>query len=190
MASRAIPAAPTKLGEYIEALIGLLGVNHPAALQRMRAVVGDRHARIVLDDEAVDVAFEHERLQVRPALGQSKTQGTIANVGATDSATVLDLLDGYLEAADSILDGRLRVSGAAEDVVRMLVAIEILLDASPRSPGLQALAFRFQRIRGERRTSPTPGTQGTWYPFPSQANEHELLARLDLLPEGLDTSPR
>ncbi len=40
------------------------------------------------------------------------------------------------------LDGRLCVSGVAEDVVRMFVAIEILLDASPRTPALQALACR------------------------------------------------
>jgi hypothetical protein len=184
-----LPAKPRTLGEYIEALISTLGAAQPAALARLREVVGDKEARIVLDDEAVDVVFEHDHLQVRTALNNAN-EGARANVGTTDSATVLDLLDGYLEVADSILDGRLRISGAPEDVIRMFVAIEILLDTSPRSPALQGLALTFRAERRERRASPTPATRRSWYPFACKANEYELLARLDLLPDALDTVRR
>jgi hypothetical protein len=178
---REIPAEPRTLGEYIRASIGVLGTEHPAALARMRAVVGGRQARIVLDDEAVEVSFLHDRLEVKPAGGGDDREGANANLGVTDSSTVLDLLDGYLEVTDAILDGRLRISGAPEDVVRMLVAIEILLDASPRTPALQALAVRLRSQR--RKGRPARGTGGSWYPFSCSGRERALLAQLDLLPE-------
>jgi hypothetical protein len=191
MSSAANPTLPGKawtLGEYIEALISALGSTHPSALARMREVVGDREARIVLDDEAVDVVFENRSLQVRPALTDANVEGTPTGMGITDSATVLDLLDGYIEVADSILDGRIRVFGSPEDVSRMFLAIEILLDMSSRTPALQALAFRFQTERRDRRASPLPATHGSWYPFGCQVNELELLARNDLLPDPPDRS--
>jgi len=172
------------LGEYIRALISVLGVEDPAALERMRAVVRGREARIVLDDEAVEVGFFHGPLQLRPVSGGENQEGATANLGVTDSRTVLDLLDGYLEVTDAILDGRLRIAGEAEDVVRMLVAIEILLDASPRSPALQALASRFQSARRKGEGSTARGERGSWYPFACGARERDLLSQLDLLPEA------
>jgi hypothetical protein len=191
MSSAVTPTTPGKLwtlGEYIRALITTLRDTHPSALTRMRGVVGDREARIVLDEEAVDVVFENGRLRVRPASADADVEGLHAGLGITDSATVLDLLDGYLEVADSILDGRLRVFGKPEDVLRMFLAIEILLDSSSRAPALQALALRFQTERRGRRPSPMPATHGSWYPFACQAHEHELLSRLDLLPDALQTA--
>ncbi len=193
MSSEPIPSLPTDpltLGDYISELIRVLGSAHPAALARMREVVGNRRARIVLDDEVVDVAFGPESLNIQPATNHANVEGAGASLdgeGATDSGTVLDLLDGYLEVTDAILDGRLHVFGVAEDVVRMFVAIEILLDASPRTPALQALAFKFQVNRRGRRGSPAPGTRGSWYPFACEGREHELLARLRLLPDASET---
>jgi hypothetical protein len=66
----------------------------------------------------------------------------------------------------------------------MFQAIEILLDASSRTPRLQALAARFQAERRapDRMMLPVRG-QSSWYPFPCSAREFELLGRLDLLPE-------
>ena len=177
-------AQPGGLGHYIRALIDVLGAEHPAALARMRAVVGDREASIVLDDEAVLVVFRQDRLEVKLDLSRDDREAATANLGVTDSGTVLDLLDGYLEVTDAILDGRLRISGTPEDVVRMLVAIEILLDASPRTPALQALASRFQSAQRKVKRSTTRGGGGSWYPFSSSARERHLLAQLDLLPEA------
>lgn len=168
-----------RLGEYIAALLDALGDANPAALSRMRRVVGERRARIILDDEAVDVFFDVGGLRVQTATDETEVNG----VGETDSATVLALLDGYLEVEAAILNGRLRVFGAPEDTTRMFAAIEILLDASPRTPTLQILAARFRRERREKRGLPVPDRRRvTWYPFGSRASEYELLAQLDLLP--------
>ncbi|MGW8319025.1 MAG: hypothetical protein ACWGPS_07225 [Candidatus Promineifilaceae bacterium] len=173
------PTSSMTLGEYIEALIDALGASNPAALARMRQVVGGRRARIVLDDEAVDISFEPAGLHVQAAAAETEVDG----IGQTDSRTVLALLGGYFEVADAILNGRLHVSGEPEDIMRMFVAIEILLDASPRTPALQALAARFQRERRERRSSAPDRRHVSWYPFSSDRDEMDLLARLDLLTE-------
>lgn len=178
------PAGLT-LGAYIAALIDALGDANPAALARMRQVVGERQARIGLDDEAVDIWFSADRLNILAADAATEVDG----LGTTNSATVLAMLDGYLEMADAILDGRLHVAGAPEQIIRMFLAIEILLDTSPRTPGLQTLADRFRRERRERRDrSLSAARRSSWYPFTSDASEHDLLARLNLLPE--DSSGR
>ena len=161
------------LAEYVGELVRRLGDADPAALERMRAVVDGRRARIVLDDEAVDVAFAGAELRVEPA-GEGAVDGT----GVTDRATTLELLDGYLEVTDAILDGRLDVTGGVDDVERMFGAIEILLDVAARAPALQDLAadYRADPCRAPRRSPPPPP------PARSGESERALLDRLGLLP--------
>jgi hypothetical protein len=172
---------PLTLGQYITALINALGATHPTMLARMRLIVGDRRARIILDDEAVEVVFSPEGLKVQPVPEKSEVSGE----GATDTATVLELLNGYLEVTDAILNGQLHVFGIAEDVVRMFIAIEILLDASPRTPALQDLASKLLSDRRDRSRVSTPGRErALWYPFSAEATEIELLDKLDLLPNA------
>jgi hypothetical protein len=176
-----LPPTPLTLSHYIAALISLLGAAQPSMLARMRLIVGDRRARIVLDDEAVEVAFDREGLKVLPMTGNPELSGE----GATDTATVLELLDGYLEVSDAILSGRLRVFGEAEDIIRMFMAIEILLDAAPRTPALQSLASKFRSDRREWRGPVVPEMDRvSWYPFSPDVSELELLDRLDLLPNS------
>ena len=172
--------APLSLRVFVAALIETLGEEHPAALARMKQIVEHRTAGISLDGEAVSVSFGPDGLRVESTDDITQLDGA----GATDSATVIDLLDGAIEVPDAILDGRLRVTGALEEIARMFQAIEILLDASPRTPRLQALAARFQSERRapDRMMLPVGG-QSSWYPFASSAGEFELLGRLDLLPE-------
>ena len=176
------PDGPLSLGEYVEALVASLGAADPAALARLRRVVGQRRARIVLDHSAIDVEFRDDRLVAGP-VGSGRVHGE----GATDRETVLDLLDGRLEVTDAILDGRLRVRGATDATVRMFTAIEILLDASPRTPALQALAAHFRRHPpSAARPEPTAGTpvrRTSWYPDERPPGEDALLARHDLLPD-------
>lgn len=180
-----LPPNPLTLSQYIAALISVLGAAHPSMLARMRLIVGDRRARIVLDDEAVEVAFDQEGLKVQPLIGNTELSGE----GATDTATVLELLNGYLEVSDAILSGRLRVFGEAEDIIRMFMAIEILLDAAPRTPALQSLAARFLNDRRSQRRPPTPdGARVSWYPFRGKTNELKLLEDLDLLPDSTQIS--
>jgi len=176
-----LPDVPLGLGGYIAGSIAALGAADPAALARMRHVVGRRRARIALDAETVDVTFVGEALSVRPAAG-----GRVHGEGSTDLATVLDLLDGHLEVTDAILDGRLAVRGATDALARMFTAIEILLDASPRVPSLQALAAHFRRhgrpAAGDQAASGTPARRTAWYPEERAAGEDALLAQHDLLP--------
>ena len=161
------------LAEYVGELIARLGAADPEALERMRAVVDGRRARIVLGDEAVDVRFAGDDLLVEPA-GAAPPDGT----GTTDRATTLELLDGYLEVTDAILDGRLDVTGTVDDVERMFLAIEILLDVAARAPALQDLAadYRADPCREPRRASPPP------LAVASPESERALLDRLGLLP--------
>ena len=174
-----LPTRPLSLGEYIAALIALLGEASPVALARLKLIVGDRRARISLDDESVEVVFDQDRLLVLPIGNDSELSGQ----GATDSAAVLGLLNGDLEVVDAVLSGRLRVVAETVDIGRIFSAIEIILDAAPRTPALQNLAARFQKERfqlvGRSRTA-SPLVE--WYPFSSSQEEIDLLASLDLLP--------
>jgi hypothetical protein len=154
-------------------MVARLGAADPAALARLRRVVGARRARIALDDEVIDVRWTAGGLQVTPA-GDAAVEGE----GATDRQTVLDLLDGHLEVHDAILDGRLAVTGGVDAVERMFLAIEILLDGGARTPAMQALADEF---RADPR-SPTRRPSSRHEPASASAAERELLARLGLLP--------
>jgi hypothetical protein len=170
---------PLTLAEYIAALIDELGRVHPTALARMRYVIGTRRARIALDNEAVEVRFEADRLAIAPAAADAAIDGS----GSTDSSTVLDILNGYLEVNQAILDGRLLVEGDVEDVHRIFIAIEILLDASARTPGLRQLASRFARERDTRDPHwVAQSDEDPWHPFVARTSESELLSRLGLLP--------
>jgi hypothetical protein len=167
-----------RLSGYIKNLIDALGAENPAALARMRTIVGSRKARIIVDRERADVWFSRGRLRV---LGSSAKRAVDGN-GQTDSRTVLDLLNGYLEVNEAILSGRLEVSGNATDVSRMFMAIDILLDASSRSPALQELARRFEAEHETRTARWIDPSQARGYNLFANRDEHRrLLARLDLL---------
>ena len=170
----------------MSALIAALGRADPAALARLQRIVRGRRARIRLDDEAVEIRFVRDTLVVEPATGLSPVDGT----GTTDRATVFDLMDGHLEVSDAISTGRLDVVAEVDAVAVMFAAIEILIDASSRSPDLQALAREFRERSGEppmRAVRPHPvavrPAEGV------AAHENALLARLDLLPDGGDARP-
>ena len=164
-------SASRSLAANVEALIAGVGEAEPSALGRLRSAVGARRARIQLGAEAVEIRFAGSELVVRPADAR-----LVHGEGVTDMATTLDLLDGYLEVTDAILDGRLEAKGDVEAVGRMFLAIEILIDVASRAPGLQDLAADFRSSHlGEKhvRASPTASVDRA---------ERLLLGRLDLLP--------
>jgi hypothetical protein len=158
-----------------------LGEADPAALERMRQIVGGRRARFRVDDEAVEIRFEPDGLRIEEPGGEP-----VDGEGETDRATVLDLLDGYLEVTDAILDGRLRVSGAVDEIARMFAAIEILLDGSARAPALQRLArdYRDDPAHEPPSAPRRRSRSGPWHPAGPDDAELRLLARLGLLPIG------
>jgi hypothetical protein len=170
----------------VSALIAALGRADPAALARLQRIVRGRRARIRLDDEAVEIRFIRDTLVVEPATGLSPVDGT----GTTDRATVFDLMDGHLEVSDAISTGRLDVVAGVDAVAVMFAAIEILIDASSRSPDLQALAREFRERSGEPpMRAVRPHSVAVRPAEGVAAHENALLARLDLLPDGGDARP-
>lgn len=178
MSTDAVPCR--SLGEYVAELLARLEAGEPAALARMREVVGARRARIALDAEVVEVAFTSAGWTVEPP----RPGGRVDGDGGSDRAATLALLDGWLEVTDALLDGAIEARGSLEDVSRMFQAIEILLDASTRVPALQELAGDYRRDpcraapthRRERpRRTPYP-------PDPIGEDESAVLRRLGLLP--------
>jgi hypothetical protein len=170
------------LAQYVEELVALLEMSEPRTADDLRRVVEGRIARINLDDTAVDVCFRGRALVVEEAPGSAPVSGG----GSTDSGTVLAVLNGYLEITEAVLDGRLEVYGEVEDVFRMFLAIEILLDGSSRIPSLQVLAntFRIKARRGRVRVKePASFRRESWYPTYELHGEEDMLGRLDLLPD-------
>jgi hypothetical protein len=180
MTARLTPHADGTLGGYVLALIDRLGAVSPVALARLRALVGERRARLTLGAETVELRFVGSRLTVAPGAG-----GAVDGIGLTDRATTFDLLDGRREVYEAILDGSLHAVGEVDAVVALFRAVEILLDQSTRDPGLQALARDYRASAPppapSRRPSTVGGTRRSALRHASDA-ELGLLARLDLLP--------
>lgn len=166
-----------RLDRYIGELVGALERCDAGAYRRMCYVVGERCAQIQLDSERVYIRMRDGVLTI-----ESGAAVPPDGEGATDSATVCMLLSGQLEVSEAILNGALSVHGDIEQVNRMLHAIEILLDASPRCPMLQQLGEEFRReARSCEREARIPRV--TWYPFAVCPEELDLLTRYGLLPD-------
>lgn len=166
------------LGQYITALITSLQQCDTDAYGRMVDVVGLRTARIQLDSRSVYIYLHEGVLKVDSAINESRS---VDGEGATDSATMLRLLRGDVEVSEAILDGSLAVYGSTEQINRMFLAIEILLDAAPRCPALQKLSDRFFAGAARPQTEPAR-PRANWYPFAVNAGEFVLLTRYGLLP--------
>jgi hypothetical protein len=190
-------AGQLPLGDYIRALVRLLDEEEPPSAQRLRRAVGPHVAHIRLDQQAVLVSFTGTALTVRDAAGPDETAqdetaqdgtgpGKAADgSGGTDSATVRDLLAGRLEITDAITSGRIEVSGNSAGLTGILFAIEILLDAAARVPGLRTLAAGLQEPSPAPGANPNPNPEPGPEPGPGDITsdpELRLLARLDLLP--------
>jgi hypothetical protein len=169
------------LSDYIASFVAALTESDRA---RLRQVVNGHRARIAVDSEAVEVTFvANGSLAVTASPSGERVDGE----GATDSATVLALLDGHLEVNDAILAGRVRVIGSPDAVVSMFQAIEILLDASPRTVELQASARAFRAdpchaVAPRASIVALRHPASEWRSDQQDPGEAELLTRLDLLP--------
>jgi hypothetical protein len=143
MTTAAVPAAHD-LAWYVRQLVERLSEGEPAALSRLRTVVGLRRAAIGLEEETVTARFvascAFEVVPVREDEGVD-----VDGTGRTRHDVVLALLAGDLDATDALLDGLIEVQGPLDAVTAMLIAIEILLDASTRVPPLRRLADLYVR---------------------------------------------
>jgi len=167
------------LGQYIAELVTCLERCDPKAYGRMCHVVGERVARVQLDDQSVYIDMQDRVLHIESA---PPTDGLVnGGEGATDTATVLAILRGDLEVSEAILNGSLAVYGEIEEINRMFQAIEILLEASPHCPALQKLKEHFVEESGSSTLS-ADIPRASWYPFAVESPELELLGRNGLLP--------
>jgi hypothetical protein len=130
------------LGEYIAGLIDRLTGADPSAAVRLRTWVGDRRARITVDEEVVEVSFEPTGNLV---VQQGDTATEVDGTGKTTRRVVLALLAAHLEVTDALLDGDIELSGDPDAIVAILAAIEILIDVSTRAPSLRELASLYER---------------------------------------------
>jgi len=161
-------AGAPRLADWVQRLaIGLAA--EPGAPARLQAVVGDRRARISLDDEAVVVAMVDEEVVVLP------DDASVTGSGTTTSATVIALLDGRLDLTEALRNGHAAVQGRVEDLTAMLHAIEILLDVATRVPAMRSVAAAFRAS-----LTPEPLDLGD-APAPATADEElRMLRRLGL----------
>jgi hypothetical protein len=166
------------LGQYIAELVTCLERCDRKAYDRMCHVVGERVARIQLDDQSVYIHMQDRVLTIEAAPPDGLVNG---GEGATDTATVLAILRGDLEVSEAILNGSLAVYGDIEQINRMFQAIETLLEASPRCPALQKLKEQFVEESGSS-TPPADIPRASWYPFAVSSAEIELLDCNGLLP--------
>ncbi|MFC7530837.1 hypothetical protein [Actinoplanes sp. GCM10030250] len=127
------------LAWYVRELVSRLGDGDPAALARLRTIVGVRRARVGLEGETVTVRFEPGGEFVAGAGDGEQVEGT----GWTRHAVVLAVLAGALDATDAVVDGMIEVRGSAEAVNAMFLAVEILIDAATRIPALRELSEQY-----------------------------------------------
>lgn len=175
------PLPPCRsLGEYVRLLLRELARHDPAAYRRIGQVVGTRRAWLTLDDETFEVAMRGGRLSVRKP-SDRRPDG----VGRTSRSCTFDLLDGHLEVSEAVLKGSLELVGSLDDVTRMSLAIELLLDASARVPSLRRVAsdYRADPCRVAPAAASLPCHPAARIGLTvSSSHEFAMLQRLGLLP--------
>ena len=152
------------LAAWIGDLVDACELDPLGGGERLRGVVSGWRAAITLDDETVVVSMVADRLRIEPA-DTAPVDGT----GSATSDVVLALLDGRVELSDAVADGWIDALGHRSAVTRLLIAVEVLLDASARVPALRRLAAEFRDERG-------PGA-----PLPARDADAERRRELEVL---------
>lgn len=154
-----------------------LFLGDQTAFAHLRRVMGRRTVRIMVGDESVDVHFRGELASV-----VRSGRGKATNLGLTSWSTVIDILAGRLDTFDAILEDRIRVFGSPSGVEMMLVAIEIVLQASTYLPRLLDLGNRVGKHHASDIAQRAVVQRIGWYPFEIGDEEHAALGALRLLP--------
>lgn len=163
------------MADWLRDLIGACELDPAGGGARLRQVVGQRRARIGLDDDVVEVWLRGAKFEVGPVQHAVPVDGT----GSTSSRVVVDLLEGRTEVAAAFHDGSIEATGHRQSVTRIFHAVEILLDASSRVPEMRRLADEFRSQHGSSAVS--AASHGA--PDDGLDREHRLLERLGLLGE-------
>jgi hypothetical protein len=165
---------PHSLDWYVRELIAGLGQGDPSALARLRAVVAERRGWIGLEDESVTMWFAPDGALVVESGADIAGDALIRPLAVVDGAghtrrsVVLALLAGELDVTDAVVDGEILVRGAAESVVAMFTAVEILIDSATRVQRLRALCDQYVR---EHADTPALGATSRRTPMNSPAPE-------------------
>jgi hypothetical protein len=170
------------LGEYVTALVASVRQCDSGAYARMCQIVGHRVARIQLDAESIYIRMETNDLIVETSADNGRP---VDGLGITDFSTVLALLSGDLEASEAIMNGSLAIYGDLDQVNRMFLAIEILLDAVPRCPSMLKLSQLFIEQFQPHHAAAAAALvfpRASWYPFAANPGEFEFLSQYGLLP--------
>jgi hypothetical protein len=185
---RAADTSGRTLASYVRELVARLGEGDPAALHRLRTIVGPRRARIGLERETIEVRFDDVgRLVVREVepVAAGALGPDLDGEGHTAHQVVLDLLAGTREVTDAILDGDIEVQGDDASVAALLAAVDILIDVATRVPALRELAEDYVAAHAAHRAPPgTRARRTAWPPRIVDPLEDQLLAELGLRPDG------
>jgi hypothetical protein len=173
------------LAWYITELIGRLSAGDQSAHERLLAVVGSRRARIGLEQDVVEIWIDDDGALVVEALAgglNDEPDHSVDGEGHTRHHVVLDLLAGYLEITDAILDGDIEARGSVDSVAAMFAAIDILIDCATRIPALRELAEQYSAEHSVLREPRSAGRRRTqfWPPIVVDSLEEDLLHELGL----------
>lgn len=157
------------VGVWIGRLVDRLGED-PAAATKLRSLVEGRSAQIGLDGDSVYVSMRSGELTINVEPNEQ-----VDGYGATTTAVVRAILDGSLEVSDALRSGLIEAAGSPEDVTALFHAVEVLLDASARVPGLRNLAAEFLEVAPD---NPNPVNAAH---DESNGRELEVLSRLGLI---------
>ena len=112
----------------------------PPAHARLCAALGTRRMRVEIAAEQFDIAGGDVVAPVDEAAIEL----------ASDARTLYDVLYGELDVLDAVVAERVRVRGAADDVIAATTAMELFLAGALRCPSMPALFERLGELaRGD-----------------------------------------
>lgn len=131
--------AETGFADLVVRSLAVLERECPGAMAEAARRLGARTAAVVVDGEPFALAAEGGRLRRIPLVPDPAAELS------TDSATVLDLLEGGASLLEALLDGRLRMRGAADDLIAFHDGLMAYLHGGVRSPGFPPLLRELRR---------------------------------------------
>ncbi len=135
------------LASFIARSLDAIEHEVPAAWLRLCEALDGRSIRLVVDGEAA-------RLRGRDGGLRLDDGGAAAVDVRTAHATILELLDGRVTLLDALLDDRIVVRGAPEDVLGFHDALICYLHGGVRSPSFRPLLDDYRGATARRRRRP------------------------------------
>lgn len=130
---------------YLEGSLSALRRDLPWIYARLCARVAPRELRLKVDDELVGLRCgEDEIRRIEPP----SAPAVEAHI---DRQAILDLVDARITLLDALLEERLVVRGALDDVIAFHDGLMIYLHGAVRDPSFPALLRRFRGAHPDQR---------------------------------------